>query len=151
MQRTLVRNPGCNSDDIFWDWNLALPLTRYVPVCRLWWFSIIFSCLRFYLQNGNTSIIIWESCGEDYKQNNKHWILQLVAIIISLLLCPGKGMLGLICSSLSSCRANSHSNFLLSPKLGVHSPVFKKEIHFYALILSFCLSFCVCVYLSACV
>lgn len=59
-------------------------------------------------------------------------------------------MLVFISSSLSSCRANSHCNFLLSPKLGVRSPVFKKEIHFYALI---CLpvSFCVCVYLSACV
>lgn len=63
--------------------------------------------------------------------------------------CPGKGMLVFICSSLSSCRANSHSSFLLSPKLGLCNPVFKKEIHFYALI---CLpvSFCVCVYLSAC-
>lgn len=62
-------------------------------------------------------------------------------------------MLGLVCSSLSSCRANSHSNFLLSPKLGVRSPVFKKEIHFYALILSVFLSLflCLCVFVCVCV
>lgn len=57
------------------------------------------------------------------------------------------------CFSLSSCRANSHSMFFLSTKLGVRSPVFKKEIHFYALILSVFLSLflCLCVFVCMCV
>lgn len=62
-------------------------------------------------------------------------------------------MLGLIVFSLSSCRANSHSMFFLSTKLGVRSPVFKKEIHFYALNLSVFLSLflCLCVFVCMCV
>lgn len=57
------------------------------------------------------------------------------------------------CFSLSSCRANSHSMFFLSTKLGVRSPVFKKEIHFYALNLSVFLSLflCLCVFVCMCV
>lgn len=86
---------------------------------------------------------------ERIANNNKHWLLQLAAIIVSLyFLCPGKGMLGLICSSLSSCRANSHSMFFLSPKLGVRSPVFKKRdsfLCFNSVCLSVSLSVFVCI------